>query len=175
MHESPAPPDDRPARVLRDAALIGAACALVALVVNAVRAGGIPLVRREPYPILVPCPEVRGEVTEIDAADPSVRDPATLLVDARPRHEHERWHLERAVNVPYDWLEPVAPAEVRAVAASLARRVVVYGDGLDPDSGRQLGVELSSKGIRNVLVVRGGAPALGSLSAVTPAPGSSLP
>ena len=42
----------------------------------------------------------------------------------------------------------------------MARKVIVYGDGDDPDSGRQLADAISGKGVKNVFHVRGGADAL---------------
>ena len=66
--------------------------------------------------------------------------------------------------MPYDWLDPIPGADMqrlaRAIAASRATRVVVYGDGERPDSGEHLGREISGRGIKNVSFVRGGAPAL---------------
>ena len=72
--------------------------------------------------------------------------------------------LPGAINVPFDWLDPIPDARlaelVRAIAASRATRVVVYGDDERPDSGEHLGREISGRGIKNVSFVRGGAPAL---------------
>ena len=38
--------------------------------------------------------------------------------------------------------------------------MVVYGDGLEPDSGEELAKEIAGKGIRNVSFVQGGVKAL---------------
>ncbi len=152
-------PDAWP-RALLDAALITAGCALVALGVNALRADGIPLVAAQAYEILVPCPETSGEVDTVAPTDPALGASTTLLVDARAPEAYAAWHLPGARSVPYDYLEPVCSVRLREVASSGAQRVVVYGDGEDPDSGEQLGRELSGKGIRNVGFVVGGAPAL---------------
>ncbi|MBN2358247.1 MAG: rhodanese-like domain-containing protein [Deltaproteobacteria bacterium] len=145
---------------LRDAAAIVAGCALVALVFNAVRGDGIPLVQKEEYQILVPCPETMGDATALAPDAPALRSPRALVVDARPAAEFERWHTASALNVPYDYLEPTPPAVIQRIAASGAAEVIVYGDGADPDSGEQLARELSGKGIRNVSYVTGGAAAL---------------
>jgi rhodanese-related sulfurtransferase len=149
---------------MRDAAIVAAVSGAVALAVNALRPEGIPLVARQPYETLVPCPEPGGTVTGIAADDEALRSSRSFLVDARSPNEYDRWHLPAAVNVPFDWLDPVPPGVLdglaRAVAASRATRVVVYGDGGRPDSGEHLGKELSGRGIRHVSFVRGGATAL---------------
>ncbi len=152
------------AAVARDALIVATAASAVALAVNAVRPDGLPLVAPTAYETLVPCPEPGGDVTVLSASDDALRASRSFLVDARTPAEFAAWHLPGAVNVPFDWLDPV-PAEVldrlaRALAASRATRVIVYGDGGRPDSGEYLGRELAGRGIRHVCVVEGGAPAL---------------
>jgi hypothetical protein len=162
-------------RILRDAAWIGALAAAVGLAFNAVRPGGIPFVAKEAYELFVPCPEPLGEVEALDPADGRLRDPRTLRVDARGGDEFARWHLDGAWNVPFDYLEGVPEATVRRIAASGAAGVVVYGDGHDPDSGRELARELAGRGVRNVGFVRGGAPALGAPGSEAGRPGGEVP
>lgn len=150
-------------RAVRDAALVAAGCAVLGFAVNAARpAGGIPVVAREPYAILVPCPVLAGEAIALASNDPRLSHEGTVLVDARGKAEFEAWHLPRARSVPFDYLEPVAQTHVDALLATGAAAVVVYGDGQDPDSGQELAKELSGKGLRNVFYVQGGAPALGA-------------
>lgn len=150
--------------VARDALIVAAAASAVAFTVNAVRPGGLPLVAQTAYETLVPCPEPGGEVTRLAPGDDALVRGRSFFIDARPPHDFERWHADGAVNVPFDWLDPVAPEVLdrlaRAVAASRATRVVVYGDGGRPDSGEYLGKELSARGIRHVAFVEGGAGAL---------------
>jgi 3-mercaptopyruvate sulfurtransferase SseA len=45
------------------------------------------------------------------------------------------------------------------ITRSNAKRVIVYGDGDNPDSGREWARLLSGGGIRNVNFIDGGAPA----------------
>lgn len=153
-----------PCRVLAEAVLVTVVATLVALTVNALRADGLPLLARVPYQTLVPCPEPGGPVVPLAPASPLVASRRSFLVDARERSEFERGHLPGARSLPYDWLDPVPEeslgALATAIAASGAARVVVYGDGGRPDSGEHLGREISARGIRNVHVVSGGAPAL---------------
>ncbi|MBK9964933.1 MAG: rhodanese-like domain-containing protein [Holophagales bacterium] len=159
---SPAGPAWR--RTFAEAAVIAASAGLVALAVNAFRPAGLPLVAPEPYEVLVPCPEPGGPVAPVEPSDSSLRGPRVFLVDARDPGAYRRGHVPGAVNVPYDWLDPLPQAALhelaRRIAASGATRVVVYGDGGRPDSGEHLGREISGRGLRNVGYVRGGAPAL---------------
>lgn len=147
---------------LRDAVVIAALCAAVGIAVNAVRTDGITLVQQEPYQILVPCPESMGEAEGVSPEQLDLANAKLLLIDARSKAQFAQWHANRALSVPFDYLESVNEAHVRRVASSGAQEVLVYGDGADPDSGEQLARELSSKGIRNVRFVRGGAPVLQS-------------
>jgi rhodanese-related sulfurtransferase len=145
---------------LRDAVVVAAGCAVVAVVVNAARPGGIPLVARAEYQILVPCPETTGHVEPVAAAVALAAGPRALRIDARTREAFDRWHPPGAMHVAYDYLAPVPPDTLRRIASSGAREVVVYGDGGDPDAGEQLAMELAGRGIRNVRFVPGGAAAL---------------
>jgi hypothetical protein len=141
----------------------------VGLTFNALRPDGLELIAREPYQTLVPCPEPGGPVAALEPGSPEIASSRSFVVDARSPEDFAAGHLEGAVNVPYDWLDPVPEERLeelaRAIAASGATRVVVYGDGGRPDSGEHLGREISGRGIRNVFFVRGGAPALGAAEA----------
>lgn len=145
---------------LRDAAIVVAVGAVLALSINALRADGLPLVATEPYEIFVPCPEPVGDAWPLAAGDVSWGDPSELVIDARPADAFEAWHAEGAVHVAFDYLDPVAKERVSELISSGAARVVVYGDGQVPDTGEELGRELAGKGMRNVHFVDGGASAV---------------
>lgn len=148
--------------VVRDAALVVAFSTAVALVTNWLHpTARIPLVAEREYQVLVPCPEHEGKTAAAVSSD-QVRpgEAGTMLVDAREEEAFKAWHPPGAICVPYDYLEPTPTELIKKVLEARARRVVVYGDGDDPDSGEQLANELSGKGIRNVSYVKGGAPAL---------------
>lgn len=149
--------------IIIEATIIALATAALALGVNAIRPGGLPLVARIPYEVLVPCPEPGGPVNPLEPDDTALQSPRIFLIDARSPEAFARGHRPGAVNVPYDWLDPLPAPELahlaRAIASSRATRVVVYGDGQRPDSGEHLGREISGRGIKNVNFVRGGAPA----------------
>lgn len=145
---------------LREAALIALGCAAVALGANAVRKTPLPLVQREPYQLFVACPDSGGSVEGLDAADPRLSQQSVLWVDARSAAAFSAWHAPGAVSLVYDFLEPVSENALRSLLNSRASLVAVYGDGDDPDSGAELAKELSGKGVRGVVFVRGGAKAL---------------
>jgi len=150
--------------ILRDATIVTIASAAIALTFNAIRSDGIRLVQQEEYDILVPCPEPVGDPEQIEAQDPRVKDERSLLLDVREKEDFEKWHMEGARNQPFDWLGPPIDEEVKTVAkqvaASRAQRVIIYGDGDDPDSGKEWAKLLSGANIKNVFYVVGGAPAL---------------
>lgn len=147
-------------RSLREAALIALGCAAVAVGANALRKDPLPIVQREPYQLFVPCPESHGAVDALEPGDPRLAQKGVLFIDARSAAAFSAWHEPGAVNLAYDFLEPVSENAVRSLLNSRASLVAVYGDGDDPDSGAELAKELSGKGVRGVAFVRGGAGAL---------------
>lgn len=158
-------PFDGLGRALRDSIIVAAGCAAVAVAINGlVHPEGIPLVAPKQYETLVPCPLPGGAVEPLGARSPLMADPATFVVDARLATEFNSWHLPRAVNITFDYLDPTPPRVIRDlsrdIARSRAQRVVVYGDGDDPDTGQLLAREISGQGIKRVMYVRGGGPAL---------------
>jgi rhodanese-related sulfurtransferase len=146
--------------VIRDAILVTALSAGLALAYNALRpAGKIPLVADKPYEILVPCPEHVGKPARALGPDGlRVEEQGLALIDARDKESYDEWHLPGAISIPFDYLEP--KPEEKKVLRTHARKVVVYGDGENPDSGEQLAHAISGKGVKNVFFVKGGAPAL---------------
>ncbi|MBL6974877.1 MAG: rhodanese-like domain-containing protein [Deltaproteobacteria bacterium] len=145
---------------LRDAVLVVVVSAALALTVNGVREEGIELVASRAYEVFVPCPEPLGEVTPVAPDDPLIGAARTVLVDARGEEEYGQWHHTGSLHIGFDYLEPVPMESVKKLAGSGAAAVVVYGDGDDPDSGREMARELAGRGLRNVYYVEGGAGAL---------------
>ena len=152
--------------MVRDAFLVFIIATTLALVSNAFREDGIPLVAKEEYTILVPCPESMGEATAINTDDPLIGDPASLLIDVRSRKEFDEWHLPQALNQPYNWLAEQDEVDRKAaelaknIARSRKHHVIVYGDGENPDAGEYWAASLSESGIKNVVFISGGVAAL---------------
>jgi hypothetical protein len=161
---------ETPRSIVRDAALVCLASLGLAAGVNALSPEPLPWVAEREYQVLVPCPEVTGEAAALAPTDPALADllapgnaeGRTLLLDARDAAAYAAWHVPGAWSVPYDYLAPTSADMVSRVLGSGAARIVVVGDGDDPDSGRELARELAGKGLKNVAYVTGGAPALRS-------------
>lgn len=153
---------------LRDASLVVVASAALGLGLNALRADGIPLVATTNYQLVVPCPVVGGEAEPVAVVD--VRWGDELVVDARQAGEHAAWAPPGAISVPYDFLDPVSDAAVADLLGQSrgASRLVVVGDGLLPDTGAALAGELLGRGVRGVVYVEGGAPAVRAHLGVAP-------
>jgi hypothetical protein len=151
-------------QVVKDALVIVAASSALALAIIPFHPNAIPLVADQAYETLVPCPVSGGPAEPLAADDPALDGSAVFFVDARPADAFARSHADGAVSVPYDYLDPtpkeVLEALARDIARSGAQRLVVYGDGEEPDTGEELAKEISGFGIKNVHFVRGGAPAL---------------
>jgi rhodanese-related sulfurtransferase len=159
--------------MIRDAFLVFIIATILAVVINTFRENGIPLVAKEEFEILVPCPAPIGEATAINEDDLLIRDPTSLLIDARSREEFDEWHLPQALNQPFDWLaeqdevDRQAAKVAKNIARSRKQHVVVYGDGGNPDSGEHWAALLSESGIKNVVFISGGAGALRRLEALS--------
>ncbi len=140
------------------------ATSAVGIGVNFFHPERIPLVAERAYETLVPCPVPGGEVTACEARDPLVSESDSLLIDARRSSDFQAWHLPGAINIVFNYVESVPPEKLTDLSKKLserrARRIIVYGDGKDPDTGEHLGRELSGEGFKNVFFIKGGAPAL---------------
>ena len=143
-----------------EAAIVATVFSGLGLAFNALRSEGIPLVAEKVYEILVPCPEPMGETAPVAPAAALAPEPGTLVIDARYKDEFDDWHAPAAIHVLFDYLEPVPDDKLKELIRSGARQVVVYGDGDDPDSGREMARELSGRGLKKVFFVEGGAQAL---------------
>jgi hypothetical protein len=154
--------------VARDTLLAVALSVLLALVTNYARKQPLAWVQSAPYEILVPCPELTGDPTEIPANSPYLEAPFTMVIDVRSPNDFAQWNVPGAQNQPFDWLGPPVDMEVQAIARELARtgaqRVVVYGDGEDPDSGREWARMLAGAHLKNIHYVSGGAIAIRKLA-----------
>jgi hypothetical protein len=150
--------------ITRDAAIVSLVAAGIGMIVNTMHPRAIPFIAEVEYEVMVPCPEPGGDAQAIEADDPDLGDKGIFFVDARIKEEFSSWRYKEATNLTYDYLDPTPDALIqdlaRAIASSRSRKVVVYGDGDQPDTGEMLGKEISGRGIKNVFFVRGGAPAL---------------
>lgn len=152
--------------ILRDAVIAAGILAIAGLFINAVRSDGLPFIADKPYDIFVPCPETLGSVEVIPATDERIFDANSFIIDAREKDDFKAWHLDGAISITYDYLDPISPAEIKNITMNIANsgkaRLIVYGDGDGElgSTGYELGREIAGNGIKNVFVVKGGADAL---------------
>jgi hypothetical protein len=154
--------DERRSRWLRvalRALVLAGVFGLCGIVANFVRTKPLAWVAQHPYEIFVPCSDGTGETQAIVATRALLAEPDALWIDARTVAAFTAWHVDGAMPLPYDFLAPVAPAAVQTVVRSGKGRVLVYGDGDNPDCGKELARELAAKA-RKVAYIDGGAPAL---------------
>ena len=152
--------------ILRDAVIACAVFAIAGLCINAARNDGLPFIAEKPYDIFVPCPETLGTVEMMSPSDERIKDGESFIVDARTQEEFNEWHLDNAMNITYDYLDPISPEELKNISlnivSSAKARLIVYGDGdgKQGSTGYELGRELAGNGIKNVFIIDGGADAL---------------
>lgn len=149
---------------LLEAAIITFAVSIAALLINFFHPNRIPFIASEEYETMVPCPVQEGHVTAIDAAKIQSAEKGALFIDAREESDYQHWHFPGALRLTYDFLDPIPEADLqnmaKRIAAERATRLIVYGDGANPDTGKLLGIDISASGINNVFYVKGGAVAL---------------
>ena len=153
--------------ILRDAIIACAIFAIAGLIINAARNDGLPFIADKPYEIFAPCPEVLGNVEMISPTDERIKSSDSFIVDARTLEEYNEWHLENAMNITYDYLDPLSPEEIKNISYNIASsgksRLIVYGDGdgKQGSTGYELGREIAgNRIIKEVYVIDGGADAL---------------
>lgn len=152
-----------------EAVLIVAAASAIALVVNIFHPERIPWFAAENYETMVPCPIKEGHVTVLKATTAELSHAGVLVVDAREKMEYDQWHYPNALLLTYDFLDPIPEEKIQAmakrIASERATRVIVYGDGAAPDTGKLLGIDISAAGINNVFYIKGGATSLKKVTA----------
>ena len=144
--------------------MILAFSAAIACVVNLLRPDSLEWIAARDYEILVPCPEPMGEAVAMDVPNDWPMKTGDLLIDARLPDDFSLWHVPDSMNISFDYLTPVTDEAIRQIASTRARRIIVAGDGSDPDSGEQLAREISGRGIKNVHYIAGGIPKLRSVT-----------
>jgi len=142
--------------LFRNAILIALAASLIGAIFNALRPSGLDWVAGSDYQILVPCPEPMGDAAPLPLAEAKDAKAPDALIDARDPEAYSKGHLSGAQNIPYDFLSPVSRQDVERLVAARFRRVIVYGSGDEPDTGKLLAGELAAAGIKNVFFIEGG-------------------
>lgn len=142
--------------LIAEALIILSFATFLSLSINSVRSDGIALFAKKPYEIYVPCPVQIGEAEEFSFSQVTAKVNRFLFIDARPKEDFSMNHLPGSINIPYDYLIPVSDANLKKLANVKGKKIAVYGDGDQPDSGREMALELSGKGIKNIGYIKGG-------------------
>lgn len=142
-------------RWLGQALLLTLASSLLGLLVNAVRADGLPLLAERPYEIYTDCPELTAQATPLAAAEASGLLGAVQVIDARSQPEFAAGHAPGAISLPYSALAPPDAARIAPLKGFGPGRILVVGD-TELDSGQLLAADLASAGLNGVRFVAGG-------------------
>jgi rhodanese-related sulfurtransferase len=142
--------------IIRNSIIIVLVVSLLAIIINFIHPHRIPFIAEKQYEIYVPCPDTKGEIKEISVDEFLRMAIESIIVDARSRSDFEKWHFKDAINIEYDFLAPVCPLKIKEIINKKRKFVIVYGDGDEPDSGKELAKELATKGIKNVFFLKGG-------------------
>ena len=151
-----------------------AAAVLIAVVTNAVRADGIPLVTEIPYEIFSACKDAEAESAAVSDAAALKNADDTLFVDVRSKAQFDAERVAGAVNLPYSALFGASPEDVENVRkssdAGKTKSVVVYGtfreqdsETLEVDLAKSAAEQLVESGIANVRHIEGGLAAMKKL------------
>ncbi len=142
--------------IARNSLILVIIISFLAILINFVHPHRIPFVAERPYEIYVPCPDTTGSIKELDKNEFISLSKDSVIIDARSREEYEKWHFEDAINIEYDYLSPICPLKIKEVISMKRKYVIVYGDGEEPDSGKELAKEIATKGLKNVHYLKGG-------------------
>ncbi|MGC9042974.1 MAG: rhodanese-like domain-containing protein [Myxococcota bacterium] len=143
-------------RLVRNSIIIALIVTISSVIINFIHPHRIPFFATRHYEIYVPCPDTKGEIKEITVDEFLKMESESIIVDARSRADYEKWHFKDAINIEYDFLTPVCPIKIKEIINQKRRYVLVYGDGGEPDSGKELAKELATNGINNVFFLKGG-------------------
>jgi rhodanese-related sulfurtransferase len=126
----------------------------LALFVNAGRDNRLPLIM--PFPPEYRCSSPGGTASPIETASAlkAIGKGDTIFVDARSEEEFARGHIEKAVNIPYLFVEPISGE----VISSLRKyeRVIVYCNTKGAELSRLMAGELSHVGVKGAGYLEGG-------------------
>ena len=155
-----------------------AAAVLIAVVTNAVRADGIPLVTDIPYEIFSACKDAEAESAAVSDTAALKNADDTLFVDVRPKARFDAERVAGAVNLPYSALFGASADDVENVRKSASdgkiKSIVVYGtfreldsEALEVDLAKPAAEQLVESGMSNVRHIEGGLAAMKKLGVET--------
>jgi len=141
--------------IIRSVGIILLAC-LTAIIFNALRPSGIPLVQAWELRDLAVCSDgSRIPWIELAEAEALGLSGQALLLDARPPDEYAAGHIPGALNMPYDEFD----AFLERIIGELESypELITYCDGADCHSSIELAIRLCDGNFGPVKVFFGGA------------------
>ena len=138
-------------RVVVEAAVIAIISALVGVIVNAVRPGGIPFIYQKEQNLQE---QVSG--IELNDAKALFDSDQALFLDARPADEFQKGHIKGAVSVPVEQYDSIKDSVLAGV--SPRKTIVTYCSGEDCMSSVMLANKLADDGHQQIKVFFGGWP-----------------
>lgn len=134
--------------------LVAGASAIVAMTVNRYRADGLPHVM--PFPPEYQCPALAGpgKAVELKTALEVYGRADIVFIDARERPSFEKGRIAGARSIPYSFLEPIPPAEIKNLRPF--ETVIVYCNTPDAERSKAMAGELVAAGVEGATYLEGG-------------------
>jgi len=128
--------------------------AATALMFNEVRRDRLPLVM--PFPPEYRCSSPAGTASplQVSSAMAAYGSRGTIFVDARSSEEFAMGHIEKAVHMPYLFVEPVPEASIAFLRKH--EKVIVYCNTKDAEVSSLMAGEISHAGVKDVWYIEGG-------------------
>ncbi len=126
---------------------------LVALAFNALRTGGLPLIRRAPFDLYTDCPEIMGDLPQVAVTDLPENHKKVVYIDARLAPAYAKEHIPGALFMP---MYPVdLPSFAPLNHYPKGTWFVVYGAS-DLATDKRLVSALMNEKVRGVKLLKGG-------------------
>lgn len=140
----------------RDAGLLFVLAAVIALAFNALRPGGLPLLRYAPFDLLGPCPEIADEIPRLAPEKLKPGDANVVVVDVRLPWDHLEGRLPGSWFLPMYETAPLDEAVVARLKALKAGTWIVLVGAAGTATAERALTALSGQGLRGLFVLEGG-------------------
>lgn len=126
----------------------------LAITINGVRKGGLPLVM--PFPPEYRCTSQVTEGRSIPAKEAFRQHgrEGAVFVDARIKESYHKGHIKDAISLPYSFLDAVPREAVERLRKY--RWIIVYCNTENAERSRLMAGELSEAGLKDVSYLKGG-------------------
>jgi len=126
----------------------------VAFVTNAMRDDRLPLVM--PFPPTHQCPssEKPGSPMDLQTALHLYGKAGTVFVDARKRDAFQHGHIEKALHIPYSFVEPLSKESLDGLKGYTS--IIVYCNSEASEASMLMAGEIAQAGINGVVYLEKG-------------------